>query len=163
MRELTFERASEVLIYKPESGDFKWLRNTTVRQTVGLPAGSISNTTGYLGIQIDGRRYQAHRVAWLLMTGAWPIGVVDHIDGNRANNAWANLRDVSRTVNAQNRRTATAKNTTGLLGVSRDKGRFRASIKIGGKLKWLGTFDTAEAAQAKYIEVKRQVHEGCAL
>jgi hypothetical protein len=45
----------------------------------------------------------AHRVAWFLMTGAWPEGVIDHVDGDRANNRWANLRDVTTKMNNANR------------------------------------------------------------
>jgi len=37
------------------------------------------------------------------MTGEWPTGVIDHIDGNSLNNRWNNLRDVTTDQNNSNK------------------------------------------------------------
>ena len=116
----------------------------------------------YVAFSIDGRYYLAHRLAWVSVTGEWPRGEIDHWDTNGLNNAWKNLRDVTKVVNMQNLRCARKDNKTGLLGASwseRD-GLFRACIRVDGKQRYLGMFDSAEAAHAAYVKAKRELHEG---
>lgn len=86
---LTVERLRELLDYDPETGVFRW-KEPRRKCRVGEVAGSLRKD-GYVKIQVDGRFYQAHRLAWLCVYGVWP-SAIDHIDGNRANNAIANLR-----------------------------------------------------------------------
>jgi hypothetical protein len=96
------------------------------------------------------------------MWGWWPEGVMDHINGNRADNRWCNLRMVDYSINNQNKRRATSRNSLGILGVSpvAKNGKFLAQIKYGGKQRRLGEFATPELAQAAYLAAKRQHHEG---
>jgi HNH endonuclease len=47
---------------------------------------------GYRYIEIDGELYRADMVAWALQTGEWPEGEIEHINGDRADNCWLNLR-----------------------------------------------------------------------
>lgn len=118
----------------------------------------------YLAVSINGKNYYIHRIAAALMTGEWPDGVIDHIDGNPSNNRWSNLRIVSRKVNMQNIRKPTAANRTGLLGVSYDKARekFEGSVKTG-RVRSRRRFDTAEEAHAFYLSEKRRLHDGCTI
>ncbi|ATS93945.1 HNH endonuclease [Pectobacterium phage DU_PP_IV] len=48
------------------------------------------------------RQLLAHRVVFFLYNGCWPVGVIDHIDGNTLNNDPLNLRDVSFSENGIN-------------------------------------------------------------
>lgn len=107
---------------------------------------------------MNGPGHGAHRLAFLLMTGAMPAGDVDHINGNRADNRWCNLRDVSRAVNMQNLRKPRADNTTGFLGVSLSKGRYQAQIAANGKTHYLGLYDCPKLAHAAYVARKRLLH-----
>ena len=50
------------------------------------------NSDGYRIITIDGREYFAHDLAWLHMTGEFPKGEVEHINGNINDDRWCNLR-----------------------------------------------------------------------
>ncbi len=154
-----FVRAS--LHYDPETGVF------TRRLAAGnKPAGSVSGTRltrGYLGLGIGGFKVNAHRLAFLYMTGEWPKGVVDHINGITSDNRWCNLRDVSLSQNSENQRRAKARSASGYLGVSLLKGRPRAAIRVNKKLIHLGTFDTPEAAHQAYVEAKRKLHAGCTI
>lgn len=101
----------------------------------------------------------AHRLAWLYVHGRWPDGLIDHKNGDRADNRFDNLRDVAHRVNMQNLRKAFVSSKTGLLGASPLKdGRFGAFIKRDGKSKNLGTFDTPELAHAAYVAAKRVIH-----
>jgi hypothetical protein len=81
------------------------------------------------------------------MTGKWPKGVIDHIDGIKSDNRWDNLRDVTKGQNAHNSR-LNKNNKSGHTGVSfrSDSGKWRAIIRLNGKLKNLGQYDTAEDA-----------------
>lgn len=163
MHELTPDIVRGLLDYNKSSGSFTWKVSPSSGTPAGRFAGSKSTSTGYQGIQILGKRYQAHRIAVLWVTGENPSGDVDHINGIKSDNRWENLRCVSRTVNSQNIRSARSSNSTGLLGASKEGGRFRASIRHNGRLEFIGTFNTANEAHLAYLDRKREVHEGCTI
>ena len=157
---ITVERLREVLHYDPVTGVFTWKTRTGPRNKPGMTANARS-VRGYFDITIDGRKYVSHRLAWLYMHGEWPKGEIDHINGRRDDNRWSNLRDVSRALNMQNRRTASSLNSTKLLGVSRHGARWRARIQVDGVVQRLGTYDSPEAAHEAYLLAKRQLHVAC--
>jgi hypothetical protein len=72
---LTVTRLREVLHYDPITGIFTWL--VSLSNHVGKVAGSLDGT-GRVRIRVDGREYGAHRLAWLYMTGNWPVNEIDH-------------------------------------------------------------------------------------
>lgn len=74
-----------VLNYQPESGAFFWMKS-------GARAGS-KNNHGYVRIEFQRRRLAASRLAWFYMTGTWPDGEIEHINGVRDDNKWSNLRE----------------------------------------------------------------------
>ena len=79
---ISAERLRKLMHYEPDTGDFLW-RERSAGRPVGRPAGS--NKQRYRQIHIDYCHYQAHRLAWLYMTGEWPQEI-DHIDRNGFNN-----------------------------------------------------------------------------
>lgn len=164
--ELTAETLRALLAYNPETGEFQWrtrpVRANSARQDkvwnaryAGRRAGCRRRVRNselhYRCIRVFDRLYQAHRLAWLYMSGAWPEHHIDHIDGNGENNAWVNLRQ---STNAQNlwNRGAQANNTTGYKGVVKDRrrGRFYAQLRSGGKNIFLGSYETAQEAYTAY-------------
>lgn len=60
------------------------------------------NNHGYLWLNIFGYMYLVHRLAFLYMTGEHPTDEIDHIDGDRTNNKWSNLRQSSCFTNSRN-------------------------------------------------------------
>lgn len=110
----------------------------------------------------DGKTYVVHRLAWLYMTGSHPVGDIDHIDGNRKNNKFDNLRDCTHSENMMNRGGPQANNALGIIGVSKSQGRFQAQIQIQGKRYHLGRFDTAELASQVYQAAAKKMHAGFA-
>lgn len=163
-KKLTQRRMKERLHYDPETGIFTWrLDQPSCGLAAGDVAGSTSIVDGYHRIGVDGdSQRQAHRLAFLYMTGAMPPeGVdVDHMNGVRNDNRWANLRQLSRSENMQNLQAPHADNKSGFLGVAPARERFAAYIRANKKNKYLGTFDTPQEAHAAYVAAKRVLHAG---
>jgi len=113
---------------------------------VGKEAGSIG-VNGYRYLSVDGRDVLAHRAAFAIMTKAWPPHSIDHVNGNRADNRWTNLRGVTVAENSRNQKVR-VDNKSGCVGVSVHKqtGRWLARIATGKKYKYLGLFDKFEDA-----------------
>lgn len=163
MKELTAEELRRLVKYDPDSGLMTRLVKTSYRISVGDACGNV-NAQGYLVARIHTKKRPVHRLAWLYMTGDWPTGEIDHLNGERTDNRWANLRDATDAVNAQNtRRARTDNKSTGLLGVSKNWRGFRARIMVDRKMLHLGTFKTPELAHEAYVKAKRELHEGCVL
>jgi len=163
---ITQTRLKALLSYNSETGVFVWLQQRHPRYPIGSQAG-ISETRvpgyGYIIICLDGIPYKAHRLAWLYVTGQHPKNQIDHINGDKLDNAFANLRDVSQAINNQNRRRANATSRTNTLGVFMRGEYFSARIRVGKRLIYKGVFKTSEEAHAAYVKAKRELHEGCTL
>lgn len=150
------------LSYDPETGVFTRLFSGNPHATSrwkGREAGWLTGN-GYVMIAVEQNKYQAHRLAWLWMTGEWPTADIDHINGFRIDNRACNLRQVSRQQNLQNQHKASRNNLCGLLGVSPKRDKFQARIMVDRKTIRLGVYDTAEAAHAAYLAGKRRLHPG---
>lgn len=145
----TAERLRTLLDYCQETGRFTWRFNRGGRAVAGSVAGA-TDKRGYICINVDCHLYKAHRLAWLYVYGEWPDGEIDHIDGQPANNAIANLRVADRTAQNRNRK-INKTNTFGLKGVGRHGKRFKASIKIDYKSILIGVYDTPEEAHSAYV------------
>ena len=158
---LTQARLEELLHYDPETGLFTRLVRTSNSTKVGDVVGTAGKG-GYLACSIDWKFHQMHRLAFLYMTGSFPVYDVDHINGLTADNRWCNLRDVPTQLNVQNVKRANKNNRSGFMGVHwrEERAKWVASIRINGKYVRLGSFDTPEEAHAAYLEGKRKHHEG---
>ena len=158
MTELTQERLQELLSYDPETGIFTNLKSRG-RVKIGAVAGS-KNPNGYIYIAIDSKKYRAHRLAWLYVHGNFPANQIDHINEVKDDNRIVNLRLATNLENHQNQSSPRTNNTSGYLGVIWDKfsGKWRARIKVNGKQKHLGCFDTGEEASEAYVTAKRELH-----
>lgn len=161
MKKLTANRLRELLEYNANSGIFRWRlsrRKCGPHSIVGS-----KDDGGYLTVGIDGKTYRVHRLAWLYVTGAWPVNDIDHKNGIKDDNCWGNLRDVPRRINAENCRSARPTNTHGYLGAKIQKEGFTASISSKGKRIYLGFFKDPQKAHEAYLEAKRRLHEGCTI
>lgn len=120
------------------------------------------NVSGYIAISIDSKKYLAHRLAWLYMTGEWPENQTDHIDHVRDNNKWDNLRKATNQENLKNQ-SIRKNNESGITGVCWHKtaNKWMAYINLSEGSKYLGIFtDWFEAACArKSADNKYGFHE----
>jgi hypothetical protein len=150
---ITHEELKRVLRYEPESGQWYWNVSPCRRIKAGSPAGSVfrdGNERPRARIGVGKKYYSSSRLAWFYMTGEWPQHDVLHKNGDSADYRWANLkapRPVERTRN---------ENTTGMRGVSRANSKWKA---IYGR-RYLGVFDSAEAAHAAYTSAKTEAGNG---
>ncbi|HIE4429971.1 TPA: HNH endonuclease [Burkholderia multivorans] len=147
--ELTAERARELLDYDPETGEFRW-KVRRGKQRPGLLAGSV-DAKGYVTIRIDYKLLFAHRVAWLIVTGEWPIFQIDHRDGDKSNNRFANLRTATNSQNQANIGLR-AHNTSGIKGVSwsREKQKWEARFRCENRQYFVGYFNDIREARVAY-------------
>jgi hypothetical protein len=142
MHDLSQETLKEWLHYNNETGVFTRKKSiSNVR--VGDEAGTYSH--GYCKIQLFGREYQAHRLAWFYIYGIWPRGLIDHINRDKCDNRIANLRLATRQQNSFNQ-SAHGDNQLGVKGVHNNGYGYKAQIHLNGVQYCLGTFDTIEEA-----------------
>lgn len=142
------DRLHELLEYKPETGAISLKASGKVLDS--------KNCKGYVRFTIDGAPCLGHRVAWAMMTGAWPDVFLDHKNRIRHDNRWDNLRPATHSLNMANRLDAVP--ASGYRGVywAPHVNRWRAELvlKVNGKRrkKILGYFDDpAEAGELREL------------
>jgi len=168
---LTAERLKQVVNYDAETGIFTWLPRkhsefehvkTWNKRWAGKRAGAL-RPDGYITICVDRKAYQAHRLAWLFVHGLMPAYQIDHINMDRSNNRIDNLRDVSQSINQQNRyaRKKESDLPAGVCLFKRNLKRpYQAKIWKDRKTIHLGYFETADLAHSAYIEARKKLHPG---
>ena len=144
-----------LLDYDPNSGAFTRKVRTANRVQIGDAAG-CTNKNGYVQIQVGGKLHLAHRLAFIFMTGSCPQEV-DHKNGIRDDNRWANLRPATTSQNQMNRRSLKGSSSR-YLGVSWHKlrGKWHANIHVDGKKKHLGSFSDEDDAARAYDTAARK-------
>jgi len=151
----SIERLQQLLDYDPTTGIFTWKVTRCGRAKVGQIAGS--NRPHHSGLVykmliIDYKHYQAHRIAFYLMTGLQPLEV-DHKNGNTLDNRFANLRDGTR-INPRNK-TKYCNNTSGTTGVyyRKDSGKWKARYAPQKLSKTFNTFEEAVAQRKEWEDI----------
>lgn len=164
---ITHEELVARFIYDPETGDLS--RRVALPGGTGRGRGSpegfklaTKNGNGYTRVNLDGKKYYVHRLAWLYVYGVQPNGQIDHINGDRSDNRIANLREATNKQNQENRRNCPKHNTTGFLGVSNHSRyggeKYVAQITNDYKHIHIGVYDTPEEAQEAYLAKKAEIH-----
>lgn len=131
-------------------------------QARGLPAGRMDKY-GYwkVNLRVGGKQktFRAHRMVWFLSDGKWPSAEIDHINGDKKDNRIVNLREASRSENAQNQAMRSS-NTSGMKGVDFDrvKGKWRARIRFSGRHILLGRFTNIADAERAVMIARDRLH-----
>ena len=111
---------------------------------------------GYWATNVDDVRYRVHRLVYQFHYGDCPL-MLDHIDGNKNNNAIENLRSATNKQNIANRK-AVKTNKLGLKGVCLDGKKYKASIKIDGKSQHIGYFTNPKDAHMAYCQKAIEIY-----
>ena len=167
-KDITHEMIKTWFDYDELTGQFTRLRKyDSYGKIKNVRQQSFSkNNRGYFWCKVFDKTCLLHRLIWLWVTGSHPKGEIDHIDGDRTNNKWSNLRDVTSFDNARNQ--GIRKDcTSGVRGVHYDartnhKGSpyWCARISHKGVRHHLGNFSTFEEAvkARKQAEVDFNYH-----
>jgi len=144
---LTQERLKALLHYDPDTGIFTFLVGRGGKH-VGMRAGYINDAISHVcrRVGVDGKRYRTSHLAWLYMTGKWPLYTLDHINRDSLDDRWINLREATPSEQCVNRRNWGKY----ARGVSYQNDRFSARISRRGKTLFLGKFTTEAEAAAAY-------------
>lgn len=104
----------------------------------------------YLGAGLDFKRFYLHRLAWQYVTGHPPADQIDHINGDKHDNRFENLREATASTNGANMH---GRSSSGFKGVYLEKrsGRWFSAICVRNKRMHLGTFGSPEEAHAAYV------------
>ena len=119
-----------------------------------------NNGVGYCSVRFNSMRIYYHTIVWILTTGEdIPKGVqIDHINGNKIDNRFENLRLVTARENQQNQK---VHRKGKLVGTHFDKhaGKYTAQIWIDKKRVFLGCYDTEEEAHNIYVSACKHIEE----
>lgn len=169
---LSPERIRECFDYDPLSGALTWrvrpaehFRHPRNAVAFNLHvAGTVvgAPTHGYLRVTlwIRAQRFSlyAHRIAWCVAHGEWPAQILDHINGDGADNRLTNLRLATRQQNLRNV-PVRSHNKLGVKGVRVNKfGRFVARMTVDKRHITLGTFKDLESAKRAFAAAAARVH-----
>ena len=157
MRNPDIDRLKELLSYDPCTGELSWRV-----QRGKCRAGTVitcRNGAGYIVARVDNVLLRAHRIAWAVTNGEWPIHEIDHINGDPSDNRIENLRQANRIQNMHNIKMPVT-NKSGLKGVSWHSAanKWQAHIRSDGKNYYLGLFDSKDAAHLAYVEASKKLH-----
>lgn len=166
---LTQEELNRLFIYDPESGHLVWRRREQSdfkaerdwRAWNSNNAGSVAgspNNFGHIRVRYNNKFYLAHRLIWKMVNGEDPE-IIDHINGNPADNRIENLRSASIFSNMRNVRTRSERKGR-CFGVFRIGRRWVVRIGEEGKQVQIGTFTRLHEAIAirKCAEIVRGYH-----
>lgn len=154
---ITQNELHRIFDYNKETGVFIRKVKTAIATKIGETAGCLNNQ-GYVQMRVFGKTYQAHTLAWLYVNGSIPK-CIDHIDGNRSNNAIANLRIADKTLNGFNREKKSESSSVfkGVLW-SKKYGKWESKITANGKRKHLGYFNDEQEAAHAYNKAAIYLH-----
>lgn len=141
---------NQIFNYDNLSGKLTWKIKPADRYHIGSDCGTINNF-GYRHITYKGKKYLAHRLIWFIETGNWSKYQIDHINGDKLDNRFSNLREVTNRQNSQNFK---IHRNGHLVGTSFNKKRkiWESYINIDGKKVHLGYFSTQEDAHNVYLK-----------
>lgn len=143
------ELANTLWLYEPDSGKFFWRVKASRGSNIGDRAGWFDGR--YWRLRYKKKNYKASRIAWLVMTGNWPENLIDHINQNKTDDRWFNLRQANKSENQRNR-SARKDNKLGIKGIHKTKYGFMAQNVVEGKQVLAKHFKSLEQAKTAYVE-----------
>jgi len=144
--------------YDPDTGVCTW----KIYRLKAAPGEPIDERyvykDGYIVISLKNKAHMLHRLIWLWMTGDWPKNQIDHLNGDKLDNRWENLKDVTQHQNLCNKG-AYKKESPEPTGVRKEgKNTWSAILTVQGTQMNLGRFDDPEKAHNAYLQAKLLFH-----
>lgn len=140
----------EDISYDPETGEF-YRAKCHHKSKIGCRADHVdTHNDGYSFVTHKGRRYAAHRLAWLFIYGCLPNKLIDHINGIPSDNRIRNLRLATNSENMRNRGRNSGRKLPKGVSFNTAAGRYQASIGLNNRIHYLGLFDTVDEAFLAY-------------
>lgn len=148
-------------LFSYKEGVLFWNAKINQRIEIGSVAGS-KDGNGYVQIMINGKRYKAHRLIFIMHKNFAP-STIDHINGVRDDNRIENLRAATLEENAHNRRISKL-STSGIKNVYWHKSsrKWQVAVSANGKQIHAGYFNTKEEAESAAISARNKHHQGFA-
>lgn len=146
-------------VYSPDSGDLRWKNSPGCKVRAGTRAGS-PDVKGHLQTKLRGQMYYNHRIVWALVTGDDPANMqVDHINGNKQDNRFSNLRLASHSQNGCNS-DARQNTVSGIKGItwSALHSKWRARVTHNKKVFNAGLYANKSAAAEAVRELRQSLH-----
>lgn len=154
--EITQQFLNEIFEYR--DGNLFWKVDRRGNKVKGKQANRLKKSNGYQEVTINKKNYYAHRIIFMMFFDRWPEQV-DHIDSDRSNNLFSNLREANNAQNNRNTKTRSS-NTSGFKGVSyyTSLKKYVAKITVNYKGIHLGCFNTPEEANEAYKKAALKLH-----
>jgi len=154
---MTYEEAHKYFTYKDGILYWKEKPSPKARVTVGTKAGALTKQ-GYVRLQLNGKKYRAHRVIYLMHYGETP-SVLDHMDSNKSNNKIENLRPATPSENGCNQKTR-SDSKSGIKGVCWHErlNKWYTQIQLEGKKRYLGVYKDLQEAQSVVEDARVKLH-----
>lgn len=145
----------DLFAYDMDSGALTYRRRPAFnsRRREGDEAGTLHHS-GYLQVKVGPKLYQAHRLIWMMQTGANPVEI-DHRNRVRNDNRWSNLREATRSQQGMNK---SVKNPHRGVHFIAARGLYGAQIKANGEHTWLGCYLLPEDACRAYRAAAAAMH-----
>ena len=131
----------------------------TYDSETGVFIGKRGNILSSRNITFEGKQVLAHRLAYFLVTGNWPTHYIDHIDQDKTNNKWSNLRHATPSDNNCN--TGLRKdNKSGVKGVCWKASRSRWLVQVSKdrKIHHVGYYKCLQEATQAAVVARRRLH-----
>lgn len=143
--------------FNPNDGTFTYLYKSS-NQNIGHTTKGIDHGNGYLIVSVKGKKYKAHRLAFYLSYRYWPEQV-DHSNGIKNDNRLVNLREVDNQKNQWNAEGRDSKSGYKNVYWREQRKKWQVKIPTLSGIKYIGSFDTVEEANAAAIAARKKYQE----
>lgn len=150
-------KIEDCVTYDPLTGVFDRKLRTSNNQKMKDIA--IKKKNGYCYVNVLGKSYLAHRLAYYLMEGVFPEEDIDHIDRDRANNVYSNLRPCSRSENLFNMGLVRKGKFSRNVSLDKRRGTYYAQVRAFGKTHSKTGLESAELAEMVADELRSRLHK----
>ena len=152
---MTQELLKSILNYDKHIGIFTWKVKCNVMINIGDVAGSLKQT-GYREIAYKQKWYREHKLAFIYEHGYFPK-LIDHINGEKADNRIENLREATQSQNQFNSQRINKHNTRNVR-FRKDRNKWVITFYTNNTPKQYGSFDNFDEANKVANELRLQFH-----